>query len=300
MKKILFVINPRSGQQIMREDLFDCLEILCAAGLEPTVRLTQGPQDAERIVREHGSEYDRVLCAGGDGTLDEVVNGLMSLPRRPPLGYIPAGTTNDFANSLGIPKYPEDATRIAAGDHTSNIDVGRFNDRFFTYIAAFGAFTGVSYSTSQPKKNLLGHAAYVLEGIKALPNIKAYHLKIDSAEVQHEGDFIYGMVTNARTIGGIVEMPGADVEMDDGLFEVLLVRQPENPMQLQGIINVLLAQDMSSDQICHFKTACIRFENTQDMPWTLDGEFGGAPPQVCIENCKQALRLFTEAGETEN
>lgn len=299
MKKVLFIINPHSGQQVMRDDLLDCLDILCAAGFEPTVHITQGPQDAERIVRDRGMEYDRILCAGGDGTLDEVVNGMMSLTRCPPLGYIPAGTTNDFASSLDIPKYPEDATLIAAGEHTVVIDVGRFNDRFFTYIAAFGAFTGVSYTTPQPTKNLLGHAAYVLEGIKALPSIKAYHLKIDSAEVQLEGDFIYGMVTNARTIGGIMEMPGADVEMDDGLFEVLLVRQPENPVQLQGIINMLLAQDMRSEQICHFKTARVCFENTLDMPWTLDGEFGGAPPSVWIENCKQALRLFTQAGEAE-
>lgn len=292
MEKVLFIINPHAGQEIMREDLMDCLDEFCKAGLETTVYLTQGPQDAQRMVRETGKRFDRVVCAGGDGTLGEVVNGLMHLDHPPLLGYIPAGTTNDFANSFGIPPYPEDAARIAAHGKPFRVDIGQFNDRYFTYIAAFGAFTGVSYKTPQPTKNLFGHAAYVLEGIRSLPGIKAYHLRVSSQEIDVEDDFIYGMVTNATSIGGIMDVSSVGVEMDDGLFEVLLVRQPDNPMQLQGIINMLLAQDMRSELLCHFKTAHVQFENAQQMPWTLDGEFGGAPPVVQIENKKQALRLL--------
>lgn len=145
MEKLLFIINPHAGQEIMREDLIDCLDIFCRAGYEPVVWITQGPQDAERVAREQAGNYRRMVCAGGDGTLDEVVNGLMGCAARPQLGYIPAGTTNDLANSLGIPKYPEDAAHVAASGRPFRIDIGRFNERYFTYIAAFGAFTGVSY-----------------------------------------------------------------------------------------------------------------------------------------------------------
>lgn len=296
MEKLLWIVNPHSGSGEIREDMLDCIDIFCKAGFETTVYITQGPQDASRIAREQAQRYDRIVCYGGDGTLDEVVNGLMACESPPPLGYIPGGTTNDVAASLGIPKYAEDAARIAAGGRRFQMDVGRFNDRYFTYIAAFGAFTKVSYSTPQPYKSLFGHAAYVLEGIRALPSIKAYPVRVYSpdAQIDTAGEFIYGMVTNTTSVGGIVGVSASDVEMDDGLFEVLLVRQPENPMQLQGIVSMLLAQDMRSALLLHFKARQVFFSAQDTMPWTLDGEFGGAPEQVEIENCKQALTLLIE------
>lgn len=294
MKKLLWIVNPNSGRGEIREDLMDCIDIFCKAGFEPTVYLTQGPQDACRMARDESYRFDRIVCCGGDGTLDEVVNGLMVRDNPPPLGYIPGGTTNDVANSLGIPKYAEDAAEIAANGRPFRIDIGRFNDRYFTYIAAFGAFTGVAYSTPQPYKSLFGHAAYVLGGILTLPAIKAYHMcvKSEDAQIDLEGDFIYGMVTNTTSVGGMMGVTPEEVEMDDGLFEVLLVRQPANPMQLQGIMNMLLVQDMSSELLVHFKTGKVQFEVQDEMPWTLDGEFGGAPYKVQIENCKQALTLL--------
>lgn len=292
MPKALFIINPKAGQESMRDDLIDVLDILCHAGFETTTHITQSAQDAQQLVQARGMQYDRIICAGGDGTLDEVINGLMTLSQPPPLGYIPAGTTNDFASSLSIPKYPEDAARIAVGSNIFHCDIGRFNERYFVYIAAFGAFTQVSYTTPQPTKNFFGHAAYVLEGIKLLPSIKTYHLKIKSAEMQLEDDFIYGMITNATSVGGVVEVSADEVEMGDGLFEVFLIRQPNNPIQLQGIINMLLMQDMSSDLICHFQTSDICVESDKEMPWTLDGEYGGSPPRVRIQNIKQALQIF--------
>ncbi|MCB6364643.1 YegS/Rv2252/BmrU family lipid kinase [Intestinibacillus massiliensis] len=296
MDKLLWIVNPHSGSGAIREDMMDCIDIFCKAGYEPTVYLTQGPQDACRIAREESHRFDRIVCCGGDGTLDEVVNGLMACENPPPLGYIPGGTTNDMANSLGIPKYPEDAAKIAAHGRPFPMDVGRFNDRYFTYIAAFGAFTGVSYSTPQPYKSLFGHAAYVLEGIRTLPTIKAYPIEVEAkqAGISLAGDFIYGMVTNTTSVGGIIGVAPEEVEMDDGLFEVLLVRQPENPMQLQGIISMLLAQDMRSELIVHFKADRVCFKAQGEMPWTLDGEYGGAPQQVEIENCKRALTLLVE------
>ena len=256
--------------------------------------LTQGSQHAFEIIRAEALHYDRIVCSGGDGTLDEVVNGLMLHESPPPLGYIPSGTANDMANSLGIPKYAEDAANIAVHGRLFRMDVGQFNERYFTYIAAFGAFTDVAYSTPQPYKNLLGHAAYVLNGILALPSIKAYpmHVHSDFEPVDVSDTFIYGMVTNATSVGGIVGVTPENVEMDDGLFEVLLVRQPENPLQLQGIIHMLLAQDMSSELLVHFKTNKVSFQMHDKISWTLDGEFGGTPESVEIENKEKALTIL--------
>ncbi len=300
MQKVLFIINPNSGSGEMRQDLMECLDIFCKAGFETTVYLTQCTQDAEHLVRENAHRFDRIVCAGGDGTLDEVVNGMMALDTRPPIGYLPAGTTNDFARSLQIPPYPEDAAKIAAFGKPFLIDVGKCNDRYFTYIAAFGAFTGVSYSTPQPYKSLFGHTAYVLEGIRALPAIKAYQTHVVGDGVEVTGSFIYGMVTNATMVGGVFSVSEDDVQMDDGLFEVLLIRQPENAVQLQGIINLLLAQNMDSDMIVHFKSAAVSMEMQEAVCWTLDGEFGGKLQTVQIENQRQAITLLTpqDYGET--
>lgn len=289
MKNLLFIINPHSGRGKIKENLMECLNIFSQEGYITSVYLTQEAGQAEQIAKQYASAFSRIVAAGGDGTLNEVVNGLMGLEKCPEIGYIPVGTTNDFGNSLGIPSIPEDAAKIAVTGTIFNLDVGRFDARYFTYIAAFGAFTGVSYSTPQPTKNLLGHAAYVLEGIRSLPSIKAYHLKLTCEETTIEGDFIYGMVTNATTVGGVLNVSNEEVEMDDGLFEVLLIHQPENPMQLQGIITLLLAQDLSSNAICHFKTKTVTFEMDEAMPWTLDGEYGGTPKTVRIENCRRVL-----------
>lgn len=294
MKKLLFIINPQSGRGILRDSLMECLDIFCKAGFETTVYLTQGAKDACRMAQENAARFDRIVTAGGDGTLDEVVNGLMQCEHRPPLGYIPTGTTNDFGNSLSISHYPEDAARIAASGTPFPLDIGRFNERYFTYIAAFGAFTSVSYQTPQPNKNLLGHAAYVLEGIRTLPFIKSYHVRAEQKNSNVEGEFIYGMVTNATTVGGLINVSARNVEMDDGLFEVLLVRQPENPMQLQGIINLLLAQKMDSDMLWHCKTDSIQFFMNDEVPWTLDGEYGGSPQVVEIENKTRAISILVK------
>lgn len=297
MQKMLFIVNPHAGRGEMRDYLMDCLEIFGKAGYETTVYLTQGARDAERMVQENAYRFDRIVCAGGDGTLDEVVNGMMQISgEKKIIGYIPAGTTNDFAHSLHIPFHAEDAAEVIVHGKVFALDIGRFNDRYFTYIAAFGAFTGVSYSTPQPYKNLLGHAAYVLEGIRTLPSIKAVHAVVTTDQNERvEGDFVYGMVTNATTIGGVLNVSAEEVQMDDGLFEVLLIRQPGNPLQLQGIINLLLAQNMDSNQICHFKAASIHIEMDEAANWTLDGEFGGRVQSIQIQNCHQVLPLMIPA-----
>ena len=202
MKRMLWILNPHAGRGAMSGKIIGCVTAFQQAGYDVTIYITQGAQDATRVARERAGEFDRIVCAGGDGTLNEVITGLMQAETRPVLGYVPAGTTNDFAFSLGISKVPAEAAVIAAGDTLQALDIGRFNDRYFNYIAAFGAFTEVSYETPQQTKNIFGRAAYIIEGIKALTNIKTYHIRVNSAETQMEDDFIYGMVTNTVSVGG--------------------------------------------------------------------------------------------------
>ena len=223
MKKLLWIVNPHAGRGAMSGKIIGCVTAFQQAGFDVTLYVTQGAQDATRVARERAGEFDRIICAGGDGTLNEVVTGLMSVEAPPPLGYIPAGTTNDFAQSLDIPKVPAEAAVIAAGDRLQALDIGRFNDRYFNYIAAFGVFTEVSYATPQQSKNIFGRAAYILEGVKALTNIKAYHIRVESDEVTAEDNFIYGMVTNSVSVGGFKAITPDGVALDDGLHEVLLV-----------------------------------------------------------------------------
>ena len=223
MKKLLWIVNPHAGRGAMSGKVIGCVTAFQQAGYDVTLYVTQGAQDATRVARERAGEFDRIICAGGDGTLNEVVTGLMEAPVRPSLGYIPAGTTNDFAQSLDIPKVPAEAAVIAAGDRLQALDIGRFNDRYFNYIAAFGVFTEVSYATPQQSKNIFGRAAYIFEGVKALTNIKAYHIRVESEEVTVEDDFIYGMVTNSVSVGGFKGITPDGVALDDGLHEVLLV-----------------------------------------------------------------------------
>ena len=266
--------------------------ILAKAGYDVTIYITQGAQDATRVARERAGEFDRIVCAGGDGTLNEVITGLMQAETRPVLGYVPAGTTNDFAFSLGISKVPAEAA-VAAGDTLQALDIGRFNDRYFNYIAAFGAFTEVSYETPQQTKNIFGRAAYIIEGIKALTNIKTYHIRVNSAETQMEDDFIYGMVTNTVSVGGFKTIRPDGVALDDGLYEVLLIYPVENPMELQWLANDLLTHNIESNRFAYFRTSKISFSSDDEVTWTLDGEFGGALHNVQITNCSRAITFAT-------
>lgn len=291
-QKLLFVINPHSGKGEMRHLGIDCIDRFVKAGYEVTVHTTQSMGDATHIVAEEGDRYDLVVCSGGDGTLNETVSGMMCLTDQPPLGYIPTGTVNDFASSLGIPKHPEEATELILKGKPYSVDIGRFGDRYFTYVAGFGAFTDVSYTTPQNSKNLLGRLAYILEGIKTVPQLKVYHVKVSCDRFAVDGEFIYGMVTNATSIGGFKGIVPSDVEMDDGLFEVVLVRAPANAVELQQILNEILVTPEEPRFLVRFKAPSIHFESEEEMAWTLDGEFGGAPQQVDIVNQRRALHVI--------
>lgn len=293
-QKLLFVINPDAGKGTIREKTLDCIDLFVREGFDVMVYTTQKSQDATRIVRARAEEFDRIVCSGGDGTLNEVVTGLLDGGHKVPLGYIPAGTVNDFASSLFIPKQVMEAAKMAAGSDFQTVDIGRFAGRYFCYVAAFGAFTNVSYTTPQVQKNLLGRTAYILEGIKSLPSVKPYDIRIETDDgLVIEDQFIYGMISNATSIGGFKELTPRDVRMDDGLFEVVLVRQPKTPLDWQNIFNELVQPHEESQFLIEFKTPGLQVSSNTEISWTLDGEFGGTLKEVRIDNQYQALTIFS-------
>lgn len=308
-KKLLFVFNPHAGKGQIKGKLLDIINTFIKHDFQVTIHPTQASNDARKIVAEEAGAYDLVVCCGGDGTLDETVSGMMRQKERKSIGYIPAGSTNDFANSLHIPKDMIKAAEIAVGGKGFPCDVGNMNGKFFVYIAAFGLFTDVSYETPQEWKNLLGHMAYILEGAKSLTMIKSYPMRVECrSEVisqetglpsstkneMIEGDFIYGMITNSTSVGGFKNMTGSNVQLDDGLFEVTLIKKPKNPMELSEILWSLSNLKDETDLIYSAKTSEIHIFSEKEVAWTMDGEYGGNYTEVLIKNEKQAIEIMVE------
>lgn len=253
-QKLLFIFNPHAGKGQIKNHLVDIVDMMVKAGFDVTIYTTQAQADATRKVVEEGAGYDRIVCSGGDGTLDEVMTGLMQAKLHIPIGYIPAGSTNDFANSLGIPKEMLKAAERAVGQNRFPCDIGDFNSDTFVYVAAFGLFTEVSYKTSQQLKNIFGHVAYIMEGVKQLRDIPSFRMQVEYDGKVFQDEFIYGMVTNSVSVGGFKGMTGNDVKLDDGLFEVTLIRNPKNPIELNEILACLTNMIDDSDLIYSFKT----------------------------------------------
>ena len=292
---MLFVFNPKAGKGKIKMHLLDIVDIFSSHDYEIIIRSTQAPRDAYEKAKEYANFVDMIVCSGGDGTLDEVVTGIMEAESSVPIGYIPAGSTNDFANSLFMPKNMTKVAEMIMEEELYHCDIGRFNQKTFAYVAAFGLFTDVSYETDQDLKNVLGHVAYVLEGVKRLFDIKSYHMKVTSDEVQAEDDFIVGMITNSRSVGGFKNLTGKNVDMNDGLFEVTLIVNPKNPLELQEIITALVMAEDNTDLVHSFKTKKLLIEAEEEVPWTLDGEFGGDHRSVEIENRHKALNLYLKS-----
>ena len=297
VKKMLFVFNPKAGKGKIKTHLLDIVDIFSSHNYEIIIRSTQAPRDAYEKAKEYADSVDLIVCSGGDGTLDEVVTGIMEVDSSVPIGYIPAGSTNDFANSLFMPKNMIRVAEMIMAEELYHCDIGRFNQKTFAYVAAFGLFTDVSYETDQDLKNVLGHVAYVLEGVKRLFDIKSYHMKVSSEEVQVEDDFIVGMITNSRSVGGFKNLTGKNVDMNDGFFEVTLIVHPKNPLQLQEIMTALVMAEDNTDMIYSFKTRQLTIETDEEVPWTLDGEFGGNHSYVEIENRHKALNLYLQSSK---
>lgn len=296
-RKLLFVFNPKSGKGLIKNQLLEIVDIMVKAGYDPTVYPTQERGDATRKVKEDGANYDRIVCSGGDGTLDEVVTGMREAHLHIPLGYIPAGSTNDFACSLGVPNDMLKAAEIAVGDKLFLCDVGKFNDDTFVYIAGFGLFTDISYETPQEMKNILGHAAYILSAAKSLVSIPNYLMQVEVNGETIVERFIYGMVTNSVSVAGFKGLTGKDVKLDDGEFEVMLVKSPANPLELNEIISYLTGINTETKMVYSFKTDSIKFRSRASVPWTLDGENGGEHWNVEITNRHKKLNFAVKEEE---
>jgi YegS/Rv2252/BmrU family lipid kinase len=301
-KKLLFIFNPHSGKAQIKNFLFDILDIFTKSGYDVTARPTQQRLDAYNYIKTYGSEYDRIVVSGGDGTLNEAVKGLMTfdIDKRRSLGYIPAGTTNDFAATLGIPKNMTDAAEIAVNGSEFKCDIGRFNNVTFNYVAAFGAFTDVPYDTPQPSKNALGQFAYILEGMKRLPSLPSYRVKIkyDGGEIDEE--IFLCIILNATSVGGIHSAGRLlNVNLNDGLFEMLVFRQPTNLIDFQAILTGLMKGEDSCDGYTIIKSSRFEFSSQDNIKWTLDGEYGGDPTEAVIEVLPSAMTFLVSNDSTD-
>ena len=302
-KKVLFVFNPVAGRSEIRTELVDILEILAKDSYAVTCYPTRCRGDARNIVRNRSEDYVSVICAGGDGTLDEVVSGMLENSEKPavPIGYIPMGSTNDFAMSLGIPVNAKEAAKASARGRVMGCDLGLFNsDTLFTYVAAFGLFTETSYETPQDLKNMFGHMAYFLQGMMDLGKARNYRFRIESEELSIADEFVLGMVTNSRSVGGFADITGDGVDMGDGLFEVTLVKMPTNLLELGDIIQYFNRVTNVSDLVYRFKTSHIVLESDQRVKWTKDGEYAGAYRKVELTNLHQRLKILVPREGQEN
>ncbi len=298
MNQLLFIYNPTSGTGQVKGALAPVLDVFTKAGWLTTSYPTQCKGDAVRVVRELGPRFDRVICAGGDGTLSEAVAGLTGLPDPPPLGYIPFGSTNDCATTLHLPRKPREAALVAAGTGVPvPIDTGRLNGRPFIYVAAFGAFTKVAYDTPQELKNTFGHLAYIFAGIASLPTIAPYHMRVEFDGQSLEDDFFFGMVSNSQSIGGLKPPKAERVVLDDGLFEVTLVKKPLKLADLTDGLQALVSLSPAerSGALVQLQARQLTFICEQPVPWTVDGEFGGSQTVNRVENCQKALNIIRGA-----
>ena len=290
MRKLLMVVNPRAGKSKSHGPLYDAAAAFSEGGYLLSIHNTTAPGDAREWIVRHGREFDIVVAAGGDGTLNEAVSALMELDTPPLLGYLPQGSTNDFAASLHIPPEADAAAASILKGETRRLDIGRWNGRCFVYVASFGAFTRTSYSASQNVKNALGHFAYLLEGARNLDTLRPYQVRLTADGENLDGEYLFGAVCNSTSIGGMMKLETERVVLDDGLFELLLIPNPRNPADVQNLMMALVNQEY--DHLIFRHVSSVRLETEEDLPWSLDGEYAPSAPVVEIENRRQALAML--------
>ena len=292
-KRLLLIVNPCSGKAKMRTELLRVVEILSGADYEVTVYPTKDKGDATvKVANLTQNEFDVIVVCGGDGTLNEVITGLMQSGVKCKLGYIPSGTLNEWSSGLNISKIIKDAAKDIVTGKEISLDIGKFDDKYFSYTASFGAFTSASYSAPQEIKNVLGQAAYVFEGVKSLGNIKPIHLKFTCDDREIEGDFLFGAISNSMSVGGIVKFDDSVVKLNDGLFEVLLIKNPDNVLKLQPLVDGILKKDLNREGMEFFHTNKITITGGEDVSWTLDGEFAEGKNVIEIENIHNAVEFI--------
>ncbi|MBR7143240.1 MAG: YegS/Rv2252/BmrU family lipid kinase [Clostridia bacterium] len=291
-KKALFLFNPQAGKSQVKNNLMGIIDLFVKQGYDVNVHPTQAPGEVTNLLSESASEYDLLLLAGGDGTLNEAVNGLMNCEVRPVIGYIPAGTVNDVASSLHIPKNIRKAAAKVAYGHPYSYDVGAFNQRHFIYTAAFGAFTAASYATPRNSKKTLGRTAYLLEGIRSLSSIKGYRVRIEYDGGCLEDDFLLGMVTNSTSVGGFKLFDRERISLNDGLLEASLIKMPRTPLEFQHLLNALSSRKADDQTVTVLKSAAFKITTTEELAWTLDGEYGGTTTLANIHVCPGAVSIL--------
>ncbi len=292
-KKLLLIVNPKAGTQGATKGIFNMADVFCAAGFDLSLRITQCRNDACETVKAVGENYDYIVCSGGDGTLNEVVSGALTLDTQPLIGYIPSGSTNDFATNLGLVKndFRGGAKRIVEGK-ASSVDVGLIGDRHFCYTASFGAFTAVTYSTPQNIKNVLGRFAYFLEAVKDIASIREYKVKVTDKEGNtRAGEYIFGFIANTLSMGGILDLEGLNVSLNDGKFECLLIKTPENAIALNEIITALVTNNFECPHFDILKSSEFTVEFNENVDWTIDGEYGAFGERVNILALPKAINI---------
>lgn len=297
MKKMLFIMNPFAGQKRANRSLADILLVFSEAGYEVTIHMTTCQGDAATAAQRWGKDVDVVVCCGGDGTLNETVTGLLRAGAQTPIGYIPAGTTNDFASSLSLSNNMVQAARDIVDGEAVSYDVGKFGDRYFSYVASFGAFTKSSYVVPQNIKNALGHTAYVLGGISELSQIRKEHIRMEIDGKVVEDDFLFGAICNSTSIGGILTLDPKHVDMADGLFEILLVRAARSLAEITDCIQAVQSQKYNCEMITFRSAKSVKIYADPQMPWTLDGEKEEGHEEIMVENLHHAIRLMQKRKE---
>ena len=291
-KKLLFIVNPVAGRKLYKRYFPEMIQKFMEAGYLVTTYLTQGPEDAERYAALCGADYDRVVCLGGDGTFAQVVAGLKQCGKDMPVGYIPAGSSNDFGALHGLSTDLVTAAHDAVTGGVKAVDCGTFNDKLFIYVAAFGAFVATSYVTPQDLKNALGRPAYFLDVMRELPRIKAEHMKVTANGQTFEGNYIFGAITNNTSVSGVVSLPEGTVVTDDGEFEVVLIENLKTLPELGDTVYSVLSGDFISKNITFFHASELTIEADNPIDWTLDGEYHQGDLVVKIENHKQSLKVY--------
>ena len=294
MKKLLLIVNPCSGKKKANRIMTDIIGVFNRGSYDVSAYMTAARGDATEVVAARANEFGAIVCVGGDGTFNEVISGLLAAGSKTPVGYIPAGSTNDFANSLKLSKDILQAAQDIVDGTPRPLDIGRFNDRYFSYIASFGAFTRASYATSQSLKNMLGHFAYLLSGVKEVASIRSKHMRVTLADgTVYEDDYIFGGASNSTSVAGVLTLKEDMVDMSDGLFEVLLIRKPRNPVELTGCVHALLAQKYDTPMLTLAATSRVEIEAPGEMDWTLDGEKAEGTERYVIENLHHAVNVIT-------
>ena len=294
--KFRILVNPNAGRQVVLRELHSIYRAFAGEEnknevvMELTVNSAHAAEALDRAIR---AKPDTLVCCGGDGTLSATVDRLLRSGEEVKLGYIPAGSTHDFANFLGLPKEPAEAADLIVDGEAKPIDAGRFGERHFIYVASFGAFTQTSYATTQNLKNSLGHLAYIIEGIKELPQLKSYAVRAETAEGGvYEGEYLFGALSNSTSLGGIIKMSAEKVDPADGLFELALVKKPKSLYELNRILLALMGGQVDEELITFVHTAGAAFACAEPMPWSLDGEYVSGGTDVRAEVLPGALKLF--------